>query len=82
MVVSPARGPVLPIGAKSVSVHAIVDHEIVETIANNRTAMVTYHKNIPSASSTAVSLFGTGAGVSADLKTWVLDAANNAGPQP
>ena len=44
--------------------------------------MVTYHKNIPSASSTGVALFGTTAGIKASIKTWDLDAANNAGPQP
>lgn len=82
MVTSPATGPVLPLDSKSITVHTIVDHEIVETIANNRTAMVTYHKNIPSASSTGVALFGTTAGIKASIKTWDLDAANNAGPQP
>ena len=45
--------------------------------------MVTYNKNIPSATSTSVELYGTGAGIEADLKTWWLDAANNRfGPQP
>ena len=42
MVTSPAKGPILPLGTNQVTVHAIVDHEIVETIVNNRTAMVTY----------------------------------------
>jgi len=81
MVASPASGPILPIGASTVTVHAIVDHEIVETIVNNRTAMVTYHKNIPSDSSTAVELFGT-EGIHATIQTWNLNAANNLGPQP
>jgi sucrose-6-phosphate hydrolase SacC (GH32 family) len=82
MVTSPSKGPVLPISSMSITVHTIVDHEIVETIANNRTAMVTYHKNIPSAGSTDVALFGTTSGIHAVIKTWNLDAANNAGPQP
>ena len=77
-------GPVLPVDAKTVTVHTIVDHEIVETIANNRTAMVTYHKSIPSAASTAVTIIGAGpgSGVTGTIKSWSLDAANNAGPQP
>lgn len=75
-------GPLMPIGTKSVTMHSIVDHEIIETIYNNRTAMVTYNKKIPSASSTSVALWGTSAGVKADIKTWSLDAANNLGPQP
>ena len=64
--------------------HIIVDHEILETIVNNRTAMVTYHKAIPSAASTAVTIIGagTGSGVTGTIKSWSLDAANNAGPQP
>jgi hypothetical protein len=40
------------------------------------------NKNIPSATSTSVELYGTGAGIKAGLKTWSLDAANNLGPQP
>ena len=104
-------GPLMPIGTKSVSLHAIVDHEskplplhlhhvnsavcpfapvsscrgfgaVIESIYNNRTAMVTYNKNIPSATSTSAELYGTGAGIKAGLKTWSLDAANNLGPQP
>lgn len=80
-------GPLLPVGSKTVAVHIIVDHEILETletIVNNRTAMVTYHKAIPSAASTAVTIIGdgTGSGVTGTIKSWSLDAANNAGPQP
>lgn len=55
---------------------------VIESIYNNRTAMVTYNKNIPSATSTEVELWGTGAGIKANLQTWSLDAANNLGPQP
>lgn len=55
---------------------------VIESIYNNRTAMVTYNKKIPSASSTEVGLWGTGAGIKANLQTWSLDAANNLGPQP
>ena len=64
--------------------HIIVDHEILETIVNNRTAMVTYHKAIPSAASTAVTIIGAGpgSGVTGTIKSWSLDAANNASPQP
>ena len=82
MVTTPATGPLLPMGTTTVSVHAILDHEILETIVNNRTAMVTYHKNIPSPDATDVFLFGTGNGIQAEIKTWNLDSANNAGPQP
>jgi sucrose-6-phosphate hydrolase SacC (GH32 family) len=79
-----ASGPVLPVGAKTVTMHIMVDHEIVETIVNNRTAMVTYRTAIPSASSTAVMLVGAGSssGVTGTVKSWSLDAANNGAPQP
>jgi hypothetical protein len=56
-------GPLMPLGSKTVFLHAIVDHEIIETIANNRTAMVTYNKKIPTAFSTSVALFGATAGI-------------------
>ena len=79
---TPARGPLLPLDTRAVTVHTYVDGEIMETIANNRTAMVTYHKEIPSASSTGVSLFGAAVGVEAELKSWSLTAANNFGLQP
>ena len=77
-------GPVLPVAAKTVTMHIMVDHEILETIVNNRTAMVTYHKSIPSATSTVVTLIGAGAGsgVTGTIKSWSLKAANNAAPQP
>lgn len=76
-----SHGPLMPIGTTSVSIHAIVDGSIVETIFNNRTAMVTYSS--PSdASATSVSVFGTGAGVTGQLETWNLKQANNFGPQP
>ena len=58
-----------------------VDHQIVETIWNNRTAMVTY--SIPtSETATSVSLVGITADIKADITTYDLDVANNAGPQP
>ena len=50
--------PVLPVGCSSISIHAILDHSIVETIVNNRTAMVTYSINTNSASETDVEMFG------------------------
>lgn len=80
----PQPGPVLPIGTKLVKMHIIVDHEIIESIINNRTAIVSYHKNIPSATSTAVTVVGAGSssGVTGLVKSWHLDAANNARPQP
>jgi hypothetical protein len=71
----------MPLGTKTVTIHTIVDHEIVETIANNRTAMATYHE-VPSAASTEVVIIGAGAGVKASIRSWVLEAANNRGPQP
>ena len=101
-----STGPLMPIGTKTVELHSIVDHEILETIYNNRTAMVTYNKKIPSATSTSgkhtntphhnsiseecseslhvgsVELYGTTAGIKAEIKTWSLDSANNLGPQP
>ena len=73
-------GPVMPLGTSEVAVHAIIDHEILETIVNNRTAMVTYHKNIR-ATDTAVGLFGPD-GVKASIVSWSLDAANSMSPQP
>jgi hypothetical protein len=42
VVVGRARGPLMPLGTKTASVHMYVDGQIVETIVNNRTAMVTY----------------------------------------
>ena len=77
VVSSPASAPVLPMATTTVRVHTIVDHEIVETIVNNRTAMVTYHEAIPSEDSTAVALFGVTEGIQATIETWNLDAANN-----
>ena len=54
--------PVLPVGGRSVRVHTIVDHVCVETIVNNRTAMVTYTIDTASAAETSITLFGGGAG--------------------
>ena len=72
-----------PPGHKTVTMHIIVDHEIMESIINNRTAVVSYHKNIPSAASTAVWAWaGIDNGVTGSIKSWHLDAANNAGPRP
>ena len=79
-----ASGPVLPIGAETVTMHIIVDHEVVETIVNYCTAMVTYHTAIPSANHTAVTLVGAhpSNGTTGTVKSWSLDAANNAAAQP
>ena len=76
-----AKGPLMPIGKKSATIHTIVDHIILETIVNNRTAMVTYGAPA-SEGSTAVKLVGVGAGVQGTISTWSLNAANNFGPQP
>ena len=76
-----AKGPLMPIGKKSARVHAIVDHIILETIVNNRTAMVTYSPSTMGPG-TAVQLVGVPAGVTGTISTWDLKAANNAGPQP
>jgi hypothetical protein len=73
----PHVGPVLPLDTKTVTVHTIVDHQIVETIVNNRTAIVSYYPSIPTASATEVALFGVVSGIEAEIKTWQLDAANN-----
>eukprot|EP01043_Picozoa_sp_COSAG02_P074655 COSAG02_NODE_15045_length_1210_cov_1.150315_2_plen_171_part_01 len=67
--------PVLPISSNEVRIHSIVDHSIIETIVNNRTAMITNSINVKSAHDTAVSLFG--AGVHGHLTTYELKAANN-----
>ena len=82
--INDASGPVLPVGARTVAMHMIVDHEIVENIVNNRTAMVTYHTALPSAASTAVTIFGAGpgSGVAGTVTTWSLSSANNARGQP
>merc|ERR1711953_1297860 len=52
-------GPLAPSNATEVSIHAIVDHSIIEVIVNNRTALTVYVT--PSSSeSVGVSLYGTG----------------------
>ena len=67
--------PVLPIASSEVRIHTIVDHSIVETIVNNRTAMITNSINTKSAADTGVALFG--ATVHGQLTTYELKAANN-----
>ena len=69
--------PVLPVQATSLRIHTIVDHSIVETIVNNRTAMITNNVNTKSESEVEVTLFGDGTKVMAAMDTWVLRAANN-----
>ena len=72
-------GPIMPLTTQSVSLHAIVDHSIVEVIYNKRTAMVVY-ANPPSASAQACSLFGVlGSGVTGTIESWELKQANNFG---
>ena len=73
----PFAGPLMPLGASYATIHAILDHEILETIVNNRTAMVTYHK-LPSAIASDVKLFGLDQlGLEGTLQTWLLKSANN-----
>ena len=74
-------GPIMPLKTQSVTLHAIIDHAIVEVIYNNRTAMVVYAYP-PSAAAKACSLFGVGSGVKGTIETWELKQANNFGPQP
>ena len=70
--------PVLPVGHKSIRVHTIVDHELIEAIVNNRSAMFWTARPFR-ANDTAVSLFGVGGstGVNATITTWNLKSANN-----
>ena len=74
-------GPIMPLKTQSVTLHAIIDHSIIEVIYNNRTAMVVY-ASPPTADAKAASLFGVGAGVKGSIETWELKQANNFGPQP
>jgi sucrose-6-phosphate hydrolase SacC (GH32 family) len=74
-------GPIMPLKTRSITLHAIIDHAIVEVIYNNRTAMVVYAYP-PSAAAKACSLFGVGSGVKGTIETWELKQANNFGPQP
>ena len=72
--------PVLPVGLSSIRVHTIVDHTIVETIVNNRTAAVSYSVNTVTPTQTAVAMFGVGPtnkGLAGDIESWELRAANN-----
>ena len=71
-------GPIMPLQTQSVTLHAIVDHSIIEVIYNNRTAMVVY-ASPPSASAKACSLFGVGSDVKGTVETWELKQANNFG---
>ena len=75
-------GPLMPLGQKSARVHTIVDHTILETIVNNRTAMVAYSPMTKDPPGTAVQLVGVPAGVTGTISSWNLKAANNAGPPP
>jgi hypothetical protein len=73
-----ASGPLFPLKTKTVHLHAIIDGRIIETIWNSRTAMVTL--NVPvSETGTAVKLIGITANITADITTYDLDVANNAG---
>ena len=74
-------GPIMPLKTRSITLHAIIDHSIVEVIYNNRTAMVVYAYPL-SASVVGVQLFGVGGGLKGTIETWELKQANNFGPQP
>ena len=74
-------GPIMPLKTRSITLHAIIDHSIVEVIYNNRTAMVVYAYPL-SASAVAVRLFGVGGGLKGTIETWELKQANNFAPQP
>lgn len=67
--------PVLPIASHEVWIHTIVDHSIIETKVNNRTAMITNSIDTRSEADTAVAIFG--AGVHGHLTTYEPKAANN-----
>lgn len=67
--------PLLPIDAAAVTVHAILDHELIEVIFNNRTAF-TFRTQPSSADAGYVSIGGTGF-TSASVQTWKLKSANN-----
>ena len=69
--IAPSRPPSL-----SVRLHVILDHQIIESIFNNRTAIVSYvdPSKMDATSFSVVSAFGTkdATGVSVHLETWSL----------
>lgn len=75
-------GPLLPGDATLVSIHAIIDHSIIEVIVNNRTALTVY-VTPSSDQSVGVALYGTEDNgvnlgkVSGDLHVWELESANH-----
>ena len=69
--------PVLPVATSVVRIHTIVDHSVIETVVNNRSAMVSWSVNARSAAQTDVGLFG-GSDVNGTITTWDLrDTGNN-----
>lgn len=78
--VQPVQGvvtmPVLPAGERSVSIHTVLDGEILEMIVNNRTAMVHQCINAEGTNATDIVLFGP-SDVSSTITTWELQQANN-----
>ena len=64
-------------GTQRVSVHAIVDHSIIEAIFSNRSAMAVYvpWAQLPSADHTGVRFFGDPSEVTGTLDYWTLDNA-------
>merc|ERR1711957_1118025 len=79
-------GPLMQTNCTEVTIHAIIDHSIIEVIVNNRTALTVY-VTPKSKRSVGVALYGAGNdgananAVSGKLQVWELEAANNI-PQP
>merc|ERR1712194_74272 len=75
-------GPLMPSNATEVTVHAFIDHSIIEVIVNNQTALTVYVTPSSNAS-VGVRLYGTGKDgqnvgkVTGEFQMWDLDAANN-----
>jgi len=76
-------GPLMQANCTEVTIHAIIDHSIIEVIVNNRTALTVY-VTPKSKRSVGVALYGAGNdgknvnAVSGKLQVWELEAANNA----
>merc|ERR1712039_87280 len=69
-------GPLMPGNATHVTIHAIVDHSIIEVIVNNQTALTVY-VTPSSNTSVGVELYGLSEKVTGDVQVWELAAANN-----
>lgn len=75
-------GPLMPFNATEVTIHAIIDHSIIEVIVNNRTALTVY-VTPSSTSSVGLALYGAGKDgtnvgkVTGSVQAWELATANN-----